>query len=317
MILTVCPNPTLQKTLELSKFRKGNINRTVSHRIDASGKGVNVSRVLAQLGMDVTHITQLGGRNKQWFMKLLAQAEEKEQFTLEWVHTNSEIRFCYTVLEKKSNNVYETTEIIEESERVFFQTEEKLRDIFMNLCKKETCEALIISGSKAKGFSDSLYPDMVSHAVKQNILTIADFRGSDLQNTLKKVKTIPRNSLIIKPNEQEFNETFVMQQNSDNIKPIQDKMIEIYTEYGCKTIITRGSRSVLAYDGEKNYDLETIPPAMLYNTTGCGDAFTAGLTASLIQTQDFYRSLQEGNRCASLNASRKRPGDILTEESVK
>jgi len=48
--LTICLNPTLQKTLCFSSVVPGTVNRTGVHRLDVSGKGINVTRVLTQLG---------------------------------------------------------------------------------------------------------------------------------------------------------------------------------------------------------------------------------------------------------------------------
>ena len=50
MFLSVCLNPTLQKTLSFSSIVPGKVNRTGVHRLDVSGKGINVTRILTQLG---------------------------------------------------------------------------------------------------------------------------------------------------------------------------------------------------------------------------------------------------------------------------
>ncbi len=63
--LTVCLNPTLQKTIVLQKLLEDEVNRTNEHFLDASRKGINVSRVLTQLGAEVIHLTQVGGRNRE------------------------------------------------------------------------------------------------------------------------------------------------------------------------------------------------------------------------------------------------------------
>ena len=71
MILTLCLNPVLQKTIVFSmNLEKNCVNRAKSHLFDVSGKGVNVSRVLTQLGIPVLHITQIGGDFSNLFKKL-------------------------------------------------------------------------------------------------------------------------------------------------------------------------------------------------------------------------------------------------------
>jgi fructose-1-phosphate kinase PfkB-like protein len=68
--LTVCLNPTIQKTLRYPSITPGTVNRTAHHRLDVSGKGINVTRVLTQLGKKVTHLTQLGGVMRPLFLSL-------------------------------------------------------------------------------------------------------------------------------------------------------------------------------------------------------------------------------------------------------
>ena len=92
MILTVCLNPTIQKTVVFSSIIKGGVNRAEHHYTDASGKGVNVSRVLSQLGVDVTHITQLGGMSEPYF----AYELQKAHIRMCAAHVSTEIRICKT-----------------------------------------------------------------------------------------------------------------------------------------------------------------------------------------------------------------------------
>ena len=107
--LTVCMNPTLQKTLVFPSLVNDTVNRTANHRLDVSGKGINVSRVLTQLGKENCHLTQLGGILRPLFLDLSKQ----DGLKVEWVESSSPIRFCYTVLDRQEKSV---TELVEEAE---------------------------------------------------------------------------------------------------------------------------------------------------------------------------------------------------------
>jgi 1-phosphofructokinase len=50
MIVTVTPNPSLDRTVEIPELIPGAVLRATAHRVDPGGKGVNVSRVLARFG---------------------------------------------------------------------------------------------------------------------------------------------------------------------------------------------------------------------------------------------------------------------------
>ena len=49
MIITVTLNPAIDKTLEVDNCTIGSINRVSSIKIDAGGKGINVSKVIKSL----------------------------------------------------------------------------------------------------------------------------------------------------------------------------------------------------------------------------------------------------------------------------
>ena len=49
-IVTVTPNPSLDRTVEITELTRGAVLRATAHRVDPGGKGVNVSRVLARFG---------------------------------------------------------------------------------------------------------------------------------------------------------------------------------------------------------------------------------------------------------------------------
>ena len=99
--LTVCLNPTLQKTLRFTSVVRGTVNRTGEHCLHASGKGINVTRVLTQLGKNAVHLTQLGGVMRPLFLSLC----EQDGLSVEWVESKSPIRFCYTILTEDDGTV--------------------------------------------------------------------------------------------------------------------------------------------------------------------------------------------------------------------
>ncbi|MGW6980385.1 1-phosphofructokinase family hexose kinase [Streptomyces sp. NPDC054932] len=61
MILTVTPNPSLDRTYEVPLLDRGRVLRAGGERVDPGGKGVNVSRALAAAGVRTTAVLPLGG----------------------------------------------------------------------------------------------------------------------------------------------------------------------------------------------------------------------------------------------------------------
>jgi len=304
--LTVCLNPTLQKTLRFPLIYPGTVNRTGVHRLDASGKGVNVTRVLTQLGKKAVHLTQLGGGMRPLFLSLC----EQDGFSVQWVESESQIRFCYTLLTDADSAV---TELIEESEPVSAGTEERLLKKFDDILTHVTdLNWVIISGTKAAGFSDTVIPAMTRKAKEKGLKVILDIKGKDLTESLKYKPD------IVKPNLFEFAADFapeliknneLMAINDFAKKQIKSAVLNMAQEHNCRVILTNGSRRIIAADANEFFEIE-VQPVKAVNSTGCGDAFTAGLAAVLGEGASFREAISEGCKCGALNAALIRPGVV-------
>lgn len=73
MILTVTPNPSLDRTYELPGLDRGEIVRASGERVDPGGKGVNVSRAVAAAGVPTLAVLPLGGAPGALVAELLAE----------------------------------------------------------------------------------------------------------------------------------------------------------------------------------------------------------------------------------------------------
>jgi len=296
--MSICLNPVIQKTVVLSQLTENQVNRSNEYYTDASGKGVNVSRVLTQLGEQVVHLTQLGGRFRDYFLSLT----DSDKLTIEWGESFSEIRSCYTLLNKAHKS---STEIVEEAQPVEAGTGARIMELFKTLLPN--FDALIISGTKAAGFSDRIFPEMVQLAKARSKIVVLDYRGRDLLNSLRYRPD------IIKPNFLEFVTTFFpgnAETETRMLNLVRDKMLELYQEFQIITILTRGSHEILYVDAGKVKSV--YPPKITpVNTIGCGDAFTAGFTAHWIRDRELEPAIQHGMECARKNALLLRPGVVF------
>ncbi len=300
--LVVCLNPTIQKTIILNKLSINEVNRSSEYRTDASGKGVNVTRVLSQLGTKAVHLTQ-SGVGSDYFLNL-AKEDNLEIIT---VQNRSPVRTCTTLIDNKNTTV---TEIVEESRTVDRKTNNLILDKFINLLMDS--EYVIISGSKATGFGDKIFPEMVKLAKASGKTVILDYRGEDLLNS---VEYKPN---IIKINLPEFVSTFLPEfsigEHEENLElkaQVIDKMKELLTVYGIKTILTRGSMPVIYINGDSEIKEEKILPVKAVNTIGCGDAVTAGLAFKLNLGESLKNAVKFGIECGSKNAALLKPGVIM------
>ena len=300
--LSVSMNPTLQKTLIFPDLVQDTVNRTSEYRLDTAGKGLNVCRVLTQLGRDACLLSQLGGALRPIYLDLC----EQDNLRVEWVESSSPIRLCYTLIDRSKKSI---TELVEEAEKVGEGTEVRLMEKYIKLVQE--CSTLIISGTKAAGFSDALIPEMVRLAKAEGCRVILDVKGSDLVNSL------PFQPDIIKPNLYEFVSTFIPEKISHNniadpnVKEKVEKIWSgLYKKCPCTIVLTNGAASVL-YSEKDKLNEYTIIPVDPVNTIGSGDAFTAGLASVLEDGAALLDAIAEGAHCGALNAGQLKPGVIL------
>ncbi len=74
MIITLTPNPSIDRTIGFRELRHGAVNRATSSRIDPGGKGVNVSRALTAQGGRTVAVLPEGGPEGRLMATLLDDA---------------------------------------------------------------------------------------------------------------------------------------------------------------------------------------------------------------------------------------------------
>jgi 1-phosphofructokinase/tagatose 6-phosphate kinase len=304
-ILVVCLNPTIQRTSVVENLCIGEVNRVREHRTDASGKGVNAARVLVQIGAEAVHVTQTGGRYRGLFSRLAAD----DGIDMDPVDADIEIRTGHTIVDAAHHT---TTEVVEEGREVTAEVEVGIRERYA--ARLGECDGVIISGSKAPGFSGELFPWMVAQARQADRFILTDYRGTDLENSL------PHRPDVIKPNLVEFVRTFLPQEatadlsehteNDALLAKVRARMVELYQDHGATTVLTRGAHPAL-YLEDGSVREEPALSIEAVNTIGSGDAFSGALAFKLISGAGLGEAVAFAHECAAANARNLKPGSIV------
>ena len=301
-ILVVCLNPTLQKTLVFNHFQEGEVNRASFYRLDASGKGMNVARIISQLGGNAMHLTHLGGVRMHEMISLI----NKDTIDLHYIEVKSDIRTCTTIINRANES---TTELVEEPNEVDNESDKKIRELFLKIVEK--CSTIVISGTRAPGYRASLYSDFVKIAKELGKRVILDIKGDDLDSSL------PYYPDIIKPNLSEFVSTYLphtqVNESDDNsaIKnEVKSKMKHLHEAYHCNIIITRGKYPIWVYTKDGFSEIPT-QKVKAVNTIGCGDALTAGIAYHINKGKELKEAVQKAVVYSSINATLLAPGTVI------
>lgn len=102
MIITVTLNPAVDQTLELERLTLGDTNRVRDSRIDPGGKGINVSRVLRELGRE----SLAAGLAPGSLGKFVEHSLLELGILCDFVHTRGQTRTNLTVVDESA---HETT----------------------------------------------------------------------------------------------------------------------------------------------------------------------------------------------------------------
>ncbi|MEV5317131.1 1-phosphofructokinase [Streptomyces sp. NPDC052687] len=190
MILTVTPNPSLDRTYEVQALKRGEVIRAETERTDPGGKGVNVSRAVAAAGRRTVAVLPLGGAPGALVADLLdAQGIEVAPVPIKGA-TRSNIALAESdgVLTKINAPGPELRAA--EQELLLETVREHSRDADWIAC----------CGSLPRGLAASWYADVVTRAHAGGARIALDTSGRAL------LEALPARPDVVKPNAEELAE---------------------------------------------------------------------------------------------------------------
>lgn len=290
-ILTVTLNPAIDISYLLEAFYLNTVNRVAQVGKTAGGKGLNVSRVLKELGADV------------WatgFADDILGAEIVENLKSEGIDSrftkiSGKTRNCIAILHEGQQ-----TEILEKGPRILRQEAEGFIDNFKAMLAE--VEAFAISGSLPDGLQETFYSDLIAIANKQEKTVVLDCSGRALEAVLKN----PHKPSVIKPNLEELTDLLGKEVTLENIKEsLQDRLFN-----GIEWIVVSlGKEGAFAKVSNDFYRVQ-IPKIDVVNPVGSGDATVAGLVYGISQNETVENILKGANVCGMLNAQEAKTGHI-------
>lgn len=298
MILTITLNPSVDIAYQLNQFRLDSVNRVEKVQKTAGGKGLNVTRVLKQIGEDVLATGFIGGELGNDVINQLYQNHIKSSF----VEISGETRNCIAILHEGQQ-----TEILEQGPTI--QEHEALNFIehLSNLLSK--VEVVVISGSLPKGLESDYYVKIVELCKKFGVAVVLDCSGE----ALKKVLESNEKPTVIKPNTEELSQLIgsdVTDENQELQSVLSSQMFQ-----GIEWIVVSlGAKGAFAKHKDKFYRVR-IPKIDVVNPVGSGDSTVAGIAASLAHALPDVELLENANILGMLNAQEEQTGYVNLEHS--
>jgi 1-phosphofructokinase len=197
MINTITLNPSLDYIVKVDSFKVDSLNRIEEERIYAGGKGINVSIVLKNLGVENTALGYVAGFTGDEILKQI----ESHGVNCDFVKL--EKGFSRINVKLKSDG---ETEINGSGPEI---TEENLKILYRKLSNLTKGDYLILSGSIPGSVPDDIYENIMNSLLNTGVEFIVDATKDLL---LKVLKYKP---FLIKPNHHELAEMFNVELKND------------------------------------------------------------------------------------------------------
>lgn len=282
MIYTVTFNPSLDYVVKVPELNVGKVNRSSSEVIIPGGKGINVSMVLTNLGIDTRAVAFTAGFTGETFKKLVKEKNLNADFI--------DIAEGTTRINVKIRSG-EVTEVNGQGPMV---SAEHIGRLYEKLDYLDSDDYLVLAGSIPDSMPRSVYMDIMQRLQFNDIKIVVDATGELLINVL------PYKPFLVKPNKDELATIFDV-----DIHTKEDviKYGKILQEKGAKNVLVSmaGDGAILiAEDG--NIYQSAAPKGEVKNEVGAGDSMVAGFLAGYIETGDFEKSLRIGICAGSASA---------------
>ncbi|WP_099870539.1 tagatose-6-phosphate kinase [Streptococcus suis] len=298
MILTITLNPSVDIAYQLDTFHLDTVNRVEKVQKTAGGKGLNVTRVLKQIGEDVVATGFIGGELGSYVKKQLTRNDIKNSF----VEIGNETRNCIAVLhDGQQTEILEQGPTIQEHEALNFI--EHLEIILNNV------DVVVISGSLPKGLASNYYVEIVELCKKCGVAVVLDCSGEALKNVLES----QQKPTVIKPNTEELSQ-LIGKEVTDDIQELKSVLSGQLFQGIEWIVVSLGAKGAFAKHKDKFYRVK-IPKINVVNPVGSGDSTVAGIAASLTHALPDEELLKNANVLGMLNAQEEQTGYVNLEHS--
>lgn len=282
MIYTVTFNPSLDYIVRVDDFRLGQVNRTTEELLYPGGKGINVSFVLKNLGLDSTALGFLAGFTGDEIRRLLKEQGIDEDF----IEVKQGIsRINMKLRSNEESEINGQGPAIEKSD---------IDRLYQRLDRLEQHDILVLAGSIPSVMPESMYRDIMEHLKEKQLKVVVDATQDLLMNVL------PYHPFLIKPNNHELGQIFGLE-----LKEKEDviRYAKKLQEQGAVNVLVSmaGDGAVLIAEDGSVYESDA-PKGKVVNSVGAGDSMVAGFLDGYLQTGRYEEAFKMGICTGSASA---------------
>ncbi len=262
-VVSVSLNPALDLTVALDQIELGEVNLALQGSLHAAGKGLNVARVLKDLGHDVIVTGFVGEDNASPFNQTCETESLQNKFFAIPGATRINVK-----LSEKSQRVTDVNLpglTIPEADWDKFQ--QRLESLAAN------ASAVVLAGSLPPGLHSDAYRVLINELKALGCPVILDSSGEAFK------EAIQAGPSLIKPNLEELEQWLGTKIDTlEQLKNAAAKAFALGVEH---VVVSNGSKGCYWFQAEQAL-VATPPKIRVVSTVGAGDSLVAGLTHALI-----------------------------------
>lgn len=294
MIYTVTFNPSLDYIVTVPHFTCGRVNRTSEEKLFPGGKGINVSIVLKNLGVESTALGFFAGFTGEKLKSLMEEKGIRADFI--------PVAEGMTRINVKLRSE-EETEINGQGPAI---GEEDIKKLYEKMDELSEGDVLVLAGSIPDVMPKTIYMDIMEHLQEKKLQIAVDATRDLLVNVLQ------YHPFLIKPNNHELGEIFGVELYKKSEVVVYAKKLQ---EMGARNVLVSmaGEGAVLVTEDGSVYEAEA-PKGKVINSVGAGDSMVAGFLAGYLETGDYERAFYTGLCTGSASAFSE---ELATKDEVE
>lgn len=293
MIYTLTLNPAIDHVVRIDKLDLGETNRMHAESISAGGKGINVSKVLKNLGESSTALGYVAGFTGYEIERLL----KIDQIDCDFIMVEK----GFTRINTKIKADVET-EINGPGLEISEDEKTSLLDKFSEV---KDGDYIFLSGSIPNSLDDNFYAEIMKLLKDKDVKFAVDTTGESLR------KTLEYKPILVKPNVREL-EAFFGTEILDN-SDIELLSKELQNLGSQNVIVSMGGDGAYFLSSEKDSMFLKAPKGDVVDTVGSGDSMVAGFIYALKNDYSLVEAFKFSVSCGSATAFSK---NLATKEQV-
>ncbi|MBP5359130.1 MAG: 1-phosphofructokinase [Treponema sp.] len=282
MIYTLTVNPSLDYMIQVPQFTTGIVNRSSSEKVIAGGKGINVSLMLKNLGVESCALGFVAGFTG---MEIERQLQEKNVRT-DFVHLKNGLsRINVKIKSGQESEINASGPVIQKDE---------IDEMFNKLNELKENDIIVLAGSIPRTLPDDFYAQIMQKLVIKKIRFVVDAEKRILMEALT------FKPLLVKPNNFELGQIFDVELNTrDDVVPYAKKIHELGAT---NVLVSLAGEGAVLVDEKENVFTSAAPKGNVINSVGAGDSMVAGFISEYIATADTEKSFYKGISAGSASA---------------